>query len=187
MIDSRWLERPRGRRGFLAAGAVSLVALALGPSRARAALSAPRRLLMLNTHTAERIDVTYAEAGELVPGALAELDRFLRDFRTGDVHPIDPGVLDLAWSLARAADRPLGTFEIVSGYRSPRTNALLRERSGGVASRSMHLEGRALDLRLPGVPTHRLRDLALALQRGGVGFYPASDFVHVDTGRVRHW
>ncbi len=142
---------------------------------------------MLGTHTGERIDATYFEGGALVPDALAELDRFLRDHRTGDVRAIDPGVLDIAWSLSRAAHRPLGTIEIISGYRSPRTNAALREHGRGVAQHSLHLEGRALDLRLEGVPTDRLRDLALGLRRGGVGFYAAADFVHVDTGPVRRW
>ncbi len=183
MDDDR--QGPSTRRAFLRAGAVALVALALPPGRARALES--RRLRMVNTHTDERIDVTYFEGGALLPDACAEIDRFLRDFRTGDVHCIDSGVLDVAWSLACSAGRPLGTFEIVSGYRSARTNAMLHEQSLGVAAHSMHLEGRAIDLRLPGVPTERLRDLAIALGCGGVGFYAASDFVHVDTGRVRRW
>lgn len=177
----------KGRRDFLCAGALSLIAVAVGPARVRAAATGPRRVRMLNTHTGERIDTTYFEDGALVPGALAELDRFLRDFRTGDVRAIDPGVLDIAWSLSRAAHRPLGTIEIVSGYRSPETNAALRKRGSGVASHSLHLEGKALDVRLEGVPTGRLRGLALELRRGGVGFYPALDFVHVDTGPVRRW
>lgn len=181
------LPRTRGRRHLLRAGALSVLFLALGPARARASALGPRRLRMSNPHTGERIDVTYCEDGEHLPDALAELDRFLRDFRTGDVHAIDPGVLDLTWSLARATRRPLGTFEIISGYRSPRTNAMLHEQHQGVALGSMHLQGKAIDLRLPGVPTAHLRDLALALGRGGVGYYPASDFVHVDTGRVRRW
>lgn len=179
--------RLRGRREFLRVGALSLLAVALGPLPARAASLEPRRLRMLHAHTGERLDVTYFERGHHLPDALAEVDRFLRDFRTGDVHPIDPGVLDLAFDLAQASGRPLGTFEIVSGYRSPRTNAMLRGASQGVASRSLHLQGKALDLRLSGVAAGQLRDLAVALRGGGVGFYPASDFVHVDTGRVRRW
>ncbi len=142
---------------------------------------------MFNLHTAEQTDVEYFDGRELVPGAIADLEWILRDFRTGDVHSMDPGVLDVAWALARASQISRPTFEIVSGYRSAATNALLHERSGGVAVHSLHLEGKAIDLRLRGVPTERLRDLAVALQRGGVGFYPASDFVHVDTGRVRRW
>jgi uncharacterized protein YcbK (DUF882 family) len=142
---------------------------------------------MLHTHTGERLDVTYSLRGVPLPDALSEIDRFLRDFRTGDVHPIDPGVLDVLWSVAEWTGRPLGTFEIVSGYRSPRTNEQLRAAGGGVARHSMHLEGKAIDLRLEGVATEHVRDVALALRRGGVGFYPESDFVHVDTGRVRRW
>jgi uncharacterized protein YcbK (DUF882 family) len=142
---------------------------------------------MVNTHTDERVEVTYFEGGAHLPDALAELDRFLRDFRTGEVCRIDPGVLDVLWGLAAAAGRPDGTFEIVSGYRSARTNALLRSQGHGVATRSLHVEGRAVDLRMRGVPTAALRDLAIDLRRGGVGYYAASDFVHVDTGRVRWW
>lgn len=187
MFDRHALFGPHTRRGFLAAGAFSLLAMALGPTRALASTAEARRLRMLNTHTDERIDVTYFEGGALVTDALADVDRFLRDFRTGDVHPIDPGALDIAWALARVTDRPRGTFEIISGYRSPRTNAALHERSAGVATHSMHLLGKAIDLRLPGVPLRVLRDAALELGRGGVGFYPSSDFVHVDSGRVRRW
>jgi uncharacterized protein YcbK (DUF882 family) len=176
-----------GRRALLRAGAASLLALALGPAVAVAAATEPRRLRMIGAHTGERVDVTYFEDGALVPGAVAELERFLRDFRTGDVHAIDPGLLDLAWSLTLAARRPHGTIEVVSGFRSLKTNEALRRSGPGVASRSLHLVGKALDLRLVGVPSPRLRDLALGLRRGGVGFYARPDFVHVDTGPVRRW
>lgn len=174
-----------GRRRFLSGAAAVALAASL-PFRAVAG-DRPRRLRMTHTHTDEQIDVVYFEGGALVPEALLAIDRFLRDVRTGDVHRIDPGVLDLAWSLAHAVDRPLGTFEIVSGYRSPATNAMLHERSGGVAVHSLHMEGKAIDLRLRDVRTDHLRDAALGLARGGVGYYAASDFVHVDTGRVRRW
>jgi uncharacterized protein YcbK (DUF882 family) len=179
-------ERPDlSRRRFLHAGA-SLLAVALGPSAARGEAGAVRRLRLRHAHTGERLDVVYFDGGPL-PGALTELDRFLRDFRTGESHPIDPGVLDIAWGLARAAGSE-GELEIVSGYRSSRTNEILRARpESGVAGHSLHLVGRALDLRLPGTPTRRLRDLAVAMGRGGVGFYAASDFVHLDTGRPRRW
>ena len=142
---------------------------------------------MVHTHTGEHADVTYFESGRYLPDALRELDRFLRDFRTGDVKAIDPGVLDIAARLAGAVGLPLATFHIISGYRSPQTNAALRARGRGVASRSMHLEARAIDLRIPGFSTARLRDAALSLGGGGVGYYAGSDFVHVDTGPVRHW
>lgn len=190
MADPSTPDRLLTRRALLRRGAIGLVALGLSPGLARAAVTSPvpRRLRMLHTHTGERIDVVYAERGERVPDALAALDRLLRDHRTGDVHPIDPDVLDTAWALAQAVGRPLGEFEVICGFRTPRTNELLRDRGGGgVARRSLHLDGRALDLRLPGVGTRALRDEALRLARGGVGYYPASDFVHVDTGRFRTW
>ena len=180
-------EREPGatRRVFLKTASLAALSVYLSPS---ASARAPfRRLRMLHTHTGERIDVTYQEEGEYLPDALSALDRFLRDFRTGEVHPIDPGVLDLAATIAAAAERPVGTFELISGYRSPATNAMLRQHGSGVAAGSMHLQGKALDVRLAGVPTERLRDIALGLARGGVGYYATSDFVHVDTGRVRRW
>lgn len=177
-----------GRRRFLSAGAAGLIGVALGPGRARAAAESPRRLRMRSIHTAERMDVTFHDGTALVPEALAEIDRFLRDPYTGEVHAIDPAVLDLAWSVALAAERPLGEFEIVCGYRSPVTNARLHAASpGGVASNSLHLTGKAIDLRLRGLPTGGLRDVALGLGRGGVGFYPSQDFVHIDSGRRRAW
>lgn len=176
------------RRAFLRAGTLALLGVALSPRAARAALEGGRRLRMLNTHTGEKLDLVYAEGGVHLPEALAALARFLRDHRTGDVHPISPATLDLAWAVAQAVEKPDGRFEIISGYRSPDTNERLRGNGGsGVARHSLHLEGRALDLRLDGVETRRLRAAALALARGGVGFYPASDFVHLDDGRVRTW
>jgi uncharacterized protein YcbK (DUF882 family) len=142
---------------------------------------------MLHAHTGERADVVYFEAGRYLPDALAELDRLLRDFRTGEIRAVDPAVLDIVWSAAQAVGAPDRAIEIVSAYRSPATNAALRARGRGVASHSLHLEARAIDLRIAGVPTQRLRDAALALGRGGVGHYPGSGFVHVDNGRSRQW
>ena len=120
------------------------------------------------------------------PAELARINWLMRDFRTGDVHPIDPGVLDILSELRTLADRD-APFEVICGYRSPQTNALLHSRSSGVAEHSLHLQGRAIDVRLSGFSTARLQQLALGMNRGGVGFYAASDFVHLDNGRVRHW
>jgi uncharacterized protein YcbK (DUF882 family) len=167
-------------------GAVGLAGAALFGGAARAAASAPRSLSLANLHTGERLTATYFEAGEYVPDALAALDRLLRDFRTGDVHPIAPGLLDLVTALQGRLDSRQ-TVQVISGYRSPRTNAALHEKSEGVASHSLHMVGEAMDLRIPGVELADLRNAALGLGRGGVGFYPASDFVHVDVGRVRRW
>jgi len=180
------LDTDLTRRAFLRGSALALLGLAAGPATALAL--APRRLRMLHTHTGERIDVVYAEEGAFLPDALHALDRFLRDHRTGEVQAIDPQVLDIAWSLANAVDRPAGQFEIISGYRSAHTNEMLRAAGhGGVAKRSLHLAGRAIDLRMPGVDLRALRGAAIALGRGGVGFYAASGFVHVDNGRPRAW
>ena len=141
---------------------------------------------LYNTHTGESVKAVYWAQGEYVPDALAEIDFVLRDFRSGDVKPIAPRLLDLAAELRRA----LGSNEpihVISGYRSPATNAMLAAHSGGVATHSLHLLGEALDLRLPGRDLRDVRRAALALHAGGVGYYPRSDFVHIDIGRVRTW
>jgi uncharacterized protein YcbK (DUF882 family) len=173
------------RRRFLSALAVAAPALAL-PGSLAAADAGVRALRFSHTHTGERLEIEYFTRGDYLASALAEVDRFLRDFRTGEVHPIDPALLDFLHRLHRQAGGR-GVFEVISGYRSPLTNAALRSRSEGVAARSLHMDGRAIDVRLTGVPLTSLRDAALDLRLGGVGFYPASDFVHVDTGRVRRW
>jgi uncharacterized protein YcbK (DUF882 family) len=179
------VEEIRSRRSLLRAAALiaPLAALPL-PSLARA--SAPRRLRFYHTHTSEKLDVVYAENGQYVAEALAEINRLLRDFRTGDIHPIDPGLLDQLHAVQRRTGSR-GQFEVISGFRSPHTNAMLRGQSTGVAQYSLHLKGQAIDVRLTDVATRNLRGAALSLARGGVGFYPASDFVHLDTGRVRFW
>lgn len=183
---------PTSRRAFLRAAGSACAAVALVPASVLArGLPAPspdeRRLRMFHTHTGETIDIVYFRDGEHLPKSLARLDQFLRDHRTNESREIDPGVLDILWDLAGAVENPGGIYEIISGYRSPKTNGLLRGRSTGVASRSQHVLGKAIDARLRGTDTAALRDAALALRRGGVGYYAESDFVHVDTGRVRRW
>jgi uncharacterized protein YcbK (DUF882 family) len=150
------------------------------------ALFAPRQLSMVSTHTGERLAIRYFDNGRYQPAALAELNHLLRDFRTGDVQSIDPALFDQLHALAQCA-RCEPHFEIISGYRSPATNQMLRETGGGVARHSLHMEGRAIDVRLGGTSCGKLRDLALELGAGGVGYYAKSDFVHLDTGRVRTW
>jgi uncharacterized protein YcbK (DUF882 family) len=146
----------------------------------------PRVVELVHTHTREQLSLTVRAGASQSPDALAALDRFLRDHRTGDIHPIDPALLEILADLHDAVGAA-GPFHVISGYRSPRTNAVLRERSRGVAAGSLHVEGRAIDVRLPGVDSARLRDAAIGLRRGGVGYYASSDFVHLDTGRVRVW
>ena len=154
------------------------------PGRAWAAV--PRELSFYHTHTGERLDVCYHDGKTYVQDALSSIDYLLRDFRTGEVHPIDRGALDLLCDL-RAVTGHAGRFEIISAFRSERTNEMLRTGSRDVARYSLHIDGRAVDVRLAGFDTARLRDAAIALQRGGVGYYAESDFVHVDTGRIRRW
>lgn len=145
-----------------------------------------RELSFYHTHTRETLTVTYASGGDYVDSALREINNFLSDFRTGDRIEIDPQLLDIIYD-ARARLGGEGTYEVISAYRSPETNEMLRSRTTGVAKRSQHMLGKAIDVRLRGVRTADLRDAALELQRGGVGFYEESNFVHMDTGRVRRW
>ena len=180
------------RRSFLGLGAAA-TAVALVPGRAQAAVSAPvkrdRTLSFFHTHTGERLKLAYCCDGEYQPEALAQLNHLLRDFRANEEKPIDPQLFDLLHELGGTleTDQP---YHVISGYRSPQTNTMLRERGGahtGVASSSLHMVGKAIDIRLPGVRLDHLRGAAASLKRGGVGFYPSSNFVHVDTGRVRYW
>lgn len=173
------------RRQFVAALGTAGTGLMI--PRGLRAWAAPRTLDLGHLHTGEQLrGVEYFSGGMYLPDALAEVNHHLRDWRTDEVHPIDPALLDLLYDLARATgtSRP---FQVISGYRSPTTNALLRKRSSGVAASSLHMRGKAIDIRLADVPLARLRSAAQSLRRGGVGYYPASDFVHVDTGRVRTW
>jgi uncharacterized protein YcbK (DUF882 family) len=157
-----------------------LGSLAPSPTRASA------RLVLHNLHTEESLEVEYLREGQYVPEELVKLDVLLRDFRTGDRHPIDPALFDILHAVAsRLGVHP--EFGVISGYRSPRTNARLHELSAGVATRSMHLQGRAIDVRLARVDCAALAGAGLELAQGGVGYYRRSDFVHLDTGAVRRW
>lgn len=173
------------RRQFLTAAAFAGAALLL-PRPLRAG-SAPRALDFLNTHTGERLTgLEYFTGEHYLPGALEEVNHVLRDWRTDQVHPIDPKLLDLLHELAQGT----GTrqpFQVISAYRSPETNAMLRSHSLRVSNNSLHMVGQAIDIRLPDVSLSRLRRAAIGLRRGGVGYYPRSNFVHVDVGRVRTW
>lgn len=144
-------------------------------------------LQLYNTHTAERISIVYRRGDQYIPDALTKLDNFLRDHRTGDVRHFDPRLYDILSDLTASVGHPGGEIDIVCGYRTPSTNESLRAHTTGVAKNSLHIQAEAIDLRMPGVDTLDLRGEALALHRGGVGYYPHSDFIHVDTGRVRQW
>lgn len=175
-----------GRRRVLRAILLAVAMPHALARRARAAAGTERRLLVINTHTGEELDAVYWANGRYQFTELGKLDWLLRDHRTGGVLAIDQRLFDLLCDLAETAG-VVPRYQIISGYRSPGTNAMLAAATDGVSSRSLHMEGRAIDLRLEGVPIARLRDLALARQAGGVGYYPQSDFVHLDLGRVRSW
>jgi uncharacterized protein YcbK (DUF882 family) len=165
---------------------VGLVGLGLAlPFADRAWAVAPRSISFYHTHTGERLTAVYFEGGRYVPAALSSFNGLLRDFRTGDVTELDARLFDTLYALNLACGP--GAFEVVSAFRSPRTNDMLRSRGGGVATNSLHTQGRAIDVRLAGRDTRRLRDAAVALRHGGVGYYARSDFVHLDTGRFRTW
>lgn len=179
------------RRRFLtaaAAGAAALSATTLLPDVAFAAKSLPatRSLGFRNLHTGEEVAATYVREGMLQPEGLQNLNYVLRDWRSGEVWDMDPKLLDLLYALRRRLDSS-APFELISGYRSPKTNAKLASNSNGVAKRSLHMRGMATDIRLPERDLLALHKTARQMQLGGVGLYSKSGFVHVDTGRVRYW
>ena len=181
----------RRRLLLLGAGLASgLAANGVLPREAHANIAPLRRpdrsLTFHNLHTGERLQATYWSDGHYVPSGQQEIDWILRDFRVNEVHHIDPAVLDLLHALQRRLERH-NPFEVISGYRSPHTNAMLAARSEGVAKHSLHMQGKAIDIRMRGVPLLTLHRAAVSLRAGGVGLYRTSDFVHVDVGRVRYW
>jgi uncharacterized protein YcbK (DUF882 family) len=145
-----------------------------------------RTLKLYHTHTGLSFQVTYFANGDYNPGALQDLKVFLADWRDAQQQDIDPHLLDILWQIQQVTGNH-ETFEVISAYRSPRTNEMLRETSTGVAQSSQHLIGKAIDVRLRGLDTAALRDTARQLRLGGVGYYAQSDFVHIDTGRPRYW
>ena len=191
------MSSPMGRRSHLrfnpALWGLFLAALiTVLPGRSGdTSLPPPReyRLRFYHTHTNERLEVVYRRGDTYLPAALARLDYFLRDHRTGDVHHFDPRLFDLLHDLTESLKDAGGEIDVICGYRTPWSNEFLRARTpySGVAQHSLHMQAEAIDIRLPGIPTSALRDAALRLRRGGVGYYSASNFVHVDVGRVRRW
>ena len=177
------------RRGFITLSLITALSSAI-PGEALGAvhklLDPERSLCFYNLHTGEKLRTTYWCQGSYIPDALADINHILRDFRTGDIKKIDTKLLDLLYVLHGEFATPK-PFHIISGYRSPKTNSLLRQHSRGVAKNSMHTCGKAIDIRLPGCKLKNLKTAAVELKRGGVGYYPNSDFVHVDVGRVRYW
>jgi uncharacterized protein YcbK (DUF882 family) len=172
------------RRAFLRGAGIAAVGVAA--SRRTLAQDERRVLSFVHTHTGEHLTAAYFVAGAYCEGVLAQVNQLLRDFRTETVFPIDRGVLDRLFAVqSMAGSRE--PFEVISGYRSPATNAALRSASHGVAEHSLHMQGRAIDVRLSGFSTARLAMLARSQMGGGTGYYHVSDFVHLDTGAVRIW
>jgi len=174
------------RREFLRIGAGATATLIAHAGFAKPNTLLERSLGFYNTHTDETLKTVYWAEGKYLPEGLREINRILRDFRTGDVYSMDEKLLDLLYVLQSKTGRK-SRFHIISGYRSPATNAMLSTRSAGVAKRSYHMQGKAIDIRLPGYDLNHLHEAALALKAGGVGYYPSSNFIHVDVGPVRRW
>jgi uncharacterized protein YcbK (DUF882 family) len=182
--DNRWRRRDVLKFGLVVTGAVlnPISALAAFDSKSKAI----KTLAFYNTHTQERLLVCYSRSGKYDQKALSQINYILRDHRSGEVKAIDTRLLEMLHELSLKTS-PQTPFHVISGYRSPKTNKKLRKKSTGVATRSLHMQGKAIDIRLPGFKTRQLRNVARHLKIGGVGYYAKSDFVHVDIGRVRYW
>jgi len=173
------------RRLLLVSANIALGLVIASPLEILARSIPDRKISFSHTHTGEHFDLCF-NGRTCNPVAKKKLFSFLRDFRTGDVHPIDFRLMDILIKIQRETGSK-GIYEVISGYRSPKSNQMLRSSSNGVAKKSLHLKGKAIDIRLSDLPTKELRDVALSLKSGGVGYYAQSDFVHIDTGRVRSW
>ena len=180
------IDAHASRRRFLQIGLGATAGLIMPNAFADLLIQPERKLSLHNLHTGESIKTTYWAEGQYQTSELHAINRVLRDHRTGDVIDMDHELIDLLNILHHKMNgrKP---FHVISGYRSPKTNESLRKQTSGVAKKSLHMQGQAIDIRLPGRELAALRKAAIDLQAGGVGFYPKSDFIHVDTGRVRHW
>jgi uncharacterized protein YcbK (DUF882 family) len=185
--DSLHKAFPFSRRRFLKLGSMATAATAVPRwLQAQAVSSEPRALAFYHTHTGERLRVAYWADGHYVPEALTQINWMLRDYRRNEIKPIDTRLLELLYALATKLETR-EPFHIICGYRSPVTNEFLRIHTSGVARRSMHIDAKAADIRVPGCDLGVVQRVATALHDGGVGTYPRSDFVHLDVGRVRYW
>jgi uncharacterized protein YcbK (DUF882 family) len=184
------IDRRRFISNFIRVTGIAAATATLAPAASALAMltapATPRRLKFYNLHTSERLDIVYFEKGRYIPQALSEIDFILRDYRQNVVKPIVPALLDLVAAIRHKLHSD-AEVAIISGYRTPQTNAMLAARSDGVAHHSLHMDGLALDWRVPGRTLEQLHRVALAMRGGGVGYYPVSDFVHTDVGRVRYW
>jgi uncharacterized protein YcbK (DUF882 family) len=167
--------------------ACALARLATAETEPQATVRSPYELHFFHTHTGERLNIAYRDSNGYDQESLERLNHYLRDHRTGDVRAYDPRVFDLLHDLTTSLGNPNLEIDVVCGYRTPWSNEYLRTHGHGVALHSLHMQAMAIDIRIPGISTARLRDAAMALHRGGVGYYADSNFVHVDVGRVRYW
>ncbi|SFL06540.1 Uncharacterized conserved protein YcbK, DUF882 family [Nitrosomonas aestuarii] len=174
------------RRHFLKTGIGACTLLALPQTQASSFTMNERKLAFLNLHTGERVNTTYWAQGQYLSEGLTAIEKVLRDHRTGETYEMDRNLLDML-QLVQYKMTSQNEFHVISGYRSPATNAQLNANSSGVAKRSLHMQGKAIDIRLPGHALSDLRKAALSMQAGGVGYYPKSEFIHIDTGHVRQW
>lgn len=174
------------RRGFLTSMAGAAITMAAPAVIASAAPVRDRELSFYNTHTGEKLTAAFWSEGNYLNDGIEEINWILRDHRAGIASPIDPKLLDLLYQLQATVEHP-GEFHVISGYRSPATNDMLNKHSSGVAKRSYHMLGKAIDVRLPDFDTSKLHQAAVSLKRGGVGYYARSNFIHLDVGRVRYW
>jgi len=166
--------------GFVPAASASMMA------RDDYSMNGARRVSFRNSHTGETFSGVYRVGDKYLPDAFDQINIVMRDFRSNEIFPIDPRVIDIIYTVHQQT-RSHEPYEILSGYRCPKTNARLRRGGEGVAKNSLHMTGQAVDLRLPGFNTRRIREIAVSLRAGGVGYYPKSDFVHMDSGDVRSW
>jgi uncharacterized protein YcbK (DUF882 family) len=184
------MDQSINRRGFLRVMRLAICGFAAGLPMlrwtAKAAAVGEKSMSFHSLHTGENLTVTYWVDGAYVSEALEKVNYILRDWRANEIQPIDPSLLDYLFDLRRAMDST-APFHVISGYRSPKSNEMLRKQSPGVAKNSLHIRGKAIDVSLPGRDLAKLRKTAVAMRRGGVGYYPALGFVHVDTGRFRTW
>jgi uncharacterized protein YcbK (DUF882 family) len=186
MMETVDLRKRRFIKRSLQAGLLSVLPNTLYAAVQSYEKPEPRKLSLYNIHTGEFLETCYHDGIDYLPGSLTRINYLLRDYRTGDVVPIDKQLLDTLHRILGKIDS-CHTFSVISGYRSPATNAMLRRITSGVAKNSYHMKGKAIDIRLRGCPTHKLRDICIQTHAGGVGYYPKSNFVHVDVGPVRTW
>lgn len=188
MVTERSTHTRLTRRLFLKQSTLVLAGASVAslPSVSMAGIPGKRSLSFYHTHTKQELQATYAWGKIYNPVALTRINHYLRDYRTGEMHPIDPHLLDILWTIQQEVGSK-GVYEVISGFRSPKTNGRLRQSSSGVAENSLHMRGKAIDVRFSGSDTDQIQQCAIEMRSGGVGYYAKSDFVHLDTGRYRTW